>query len=451
MANQTSPLTPTTLSAMGAAALQIKAYNTKLRLESVINDVFESLSGAIDYSEKGATIPDAIFMKLEAAAKGANSIVVPLLMRLKGAPIYGTTELIGKEEKLALRHMTVRYNLIRKAVATENYGVNANDVSAYDLYGQVTPLMIDWFKELRGRRIREASLLRVAEELTEAPTSLKHRFNSNIFVPHTELGGMPVFDISAETETDGATYGDDGQFAKVGMTDGTGTYIDSICDVLKAATADWATPANANLTIEALLALDYYCVETLHIEPIMIDGKPTLIFAVPSTQMIKLLNPTTSAGDNIGAIWKNVSALSKIENMIPNAYCRVRHLLLVEDTRYATVTVSGDATTPSWVLTVGFLQPGNQDGRNKSPFDKSTNQVFDVGCVYGKGALVEWIVNPLKYATEAYDYEMVKGKGAYTCAGIQLAEFNVDTATSAKQYQNSSCIVLMTPPVLVTV
>jgi len=433
---------------MGAAALQIKAYNTKLRVESIINDVYEKLSAVIDYSEKGANVPEAIFMKLEKAVTGAHSITVPLVMRLAGAPTYGTTTLIGTEESLRLRHMTVYYNLIRKAVATEQYGVNANDVSAYDLYGQVGPLMIDYFSELRGKRIREASMLTVAAELTEAPISLKHRFNSNIFIPNTALGGMPVYDTRGLTEGTGATYPVSNTVA-----DNAGDHISAICTTLKTATNSWANPERAQITVESLLALDYHCVENVGMEPIMIGGQATMVFAIPSTQMIKLLNPTSST-QNLGTIWKEVMALQKIEQMIPGAYCRVRHLLLVEDTRYATITVSGDGTTPAWVITPGFLQPGNQDGRNHAPFNNSSNLVFDVGCVHGKGSLVEWIVQPLKYATEAYDYEMIKGKGAYQCAGIQLAMFNIDSDGSdqhATTYQKQSCLVLMSKPSLVTV
>lgn len=449
MATQTAPATPTTLSAMGAAALQIKAYNTKLRTESVLNDVFEKLSGSLDYSEKGANVPDAIFMKLEKAVTGAHSITVPLLMRLQGAATYGTDGLIGNEESLRLRHMTVYYNLIRKAVATENYGVNANDVSAYDLYGQVGPLMTDYFAELRGKRIREASMLTVAIELTQAPISLKHAFNSNIFIPHTALGGMPVFDVLTETEGTNGAYPYNNK-----LTDGTSSYLNSIATTLRTACGGvgWPTPSNINLTIESLLALDYHCTENLKLEPIMIGGQATLVFCVPSTQMIKLLNPTGSS-TNIGYIWKEVMALQKIEQFIPGAYCRVRHLLLVEDTRYATLTIGGDpgtSATDSWTLTPGFLQPGNNDGRNLAPFSGS-NLAFDCGCVYGKGALVEWIVQALKYATEAYDYEMVRGKGAYQCAGIQLAQFNVDTATAAANYNRGSCLVIMGKPSLVTV
>lgn len=446
--NQIAPIHPDSLSAMGAVALQIKAYNTKLRTESILNDVFEKLAATVDYSEKGANVPDAIFMKIEKATTGAHSIVIPLIMRLKGAPTYGNNQLIGNEEKLRLRYMTVFYNLIRKAVATETYGVNANDVSAYDLYGQIGPLMTDYFAELRGKRIREASLLNVAAELTEDPINLKHKFNSNIFIPHTILGGMPVYDTRDETEATSAIY----PFNNA-LTDNAGAYIGSIGDTLYAATASFATPGNVELTIQSLLALDYHCTENLALEPIMIGGQATLIFVCPSSQMVKLLNPTlTPPAGGIGYIWKEVMALQKIEQMIPGAYCRVRHLLIVEDTRFATLTVTR-AGTASYTMTPGFLNPGNADGRNNAPYAAGSNVVFDLGCVYGKGALAEWIVQPLKYATEAYDYELVKGKGAYQCAGIQLAQFNVDPTggnDAATNYNRGSCIVIMSKPVLTT-
>jgi len=449
MTSQTAPASAATLSGMSATALQIKAYNTKLRTESVLFDVFEKLASAVDYSEKGAIVPDAIFLKLEKTVTGAHSITMGLLMSLKGEGTYGTGTLIGNEETLRLRHLTVYYNLIRKAVATDGYGPNANDVAAYDLYGQVQPLISEWFRELRGRRIREASLLTVAGELTEAPVSLGHKFNSNIFIPNTDLGGMPVYDTQALTEATGAPYPDNNPLA-----DDSGDHISDICSTLKTATNSWANPEYTRLTIEALLALSFHCSQNLKLDPMMFEGKATLIFAIPSTQMIKLLNPTLSTDDNIGTIWKNVSALTKIENMIPGSYCRVRNLLLVEDDRYATVTISGDGATPSWVITPGFMQPGNEDGRNNSPYDADSNLVFDVGCVYGKGGMIEWVVNALKFATEAYDYELVKGKGAYMCAGIQLALYNVDEAESdqhATAINRGTCIVLMARPDLVTV
>jgi hypothetical protein len=441
------PVSPDSLSTLQATALQIKAFNTKLRTEAVLNDVYDKLSEAIDYSEKGAVVPDAIFLKLEKAPTGAHSITVPLLMRLQGSPTYGTSVLVGNEESLRLKSMTVYYNLIRKAVATETYGVNYQDVSAYDLYGQVGPLMTDYFAELRGRRIREASMLTFAEELTQAPISLVHRFNNNVFIPNVLLGGMPVGDTRDLTEAVG-TFPENGA-----LSDDSGSQVARIGAALKTATNTWANPEYCNLSVSALLALDHFCKYTLKMEPIMIGGQTTLIFCLPADQLTNLLNPTNST-TNIGNIWKNVMALREIEQYIPGAYCRVKNLLLVEDSRYATLTVGGYAHTPSYTLTPGFMQPGNNDGRNLDPFDNSDNLVFEVGFVYGKGALCEWITQPLKYATEAYDYEMVRGKGAYQCAGIQLVRYNADSADSNQvttEYQRACCMVIMTPATLVDV
>jgi len=445
MATQTAPVVQGNIL---TAALQIRAYNTKLRTESVLPDVFETLSSEIKYSENGTKMPDAILMKLEkSAAPGAHTQVVPLLMRLQGAPTYGQTTLVGTEETLRVRHMICYYNLIRKAVAMEGYGVNANDMAAYNLYGQVQPMLSEWFKELRGKRLREASLLRYASELVEAnigsTTALKHHFNSNIFVCNRALGGMPVYDVDEETEAV-HTYPANGAIGDSGYE-----YVDKICEVLSAATNAFANPERAVLSLEALLALDYHCTVNLKLEPIDMGGKPTLIFVVPSAGLIKLLNPANSTG--VGAIWKDVMALTKFESAVPGAQFRVRNLLIVEDMRHATVTVNAGGSTPNYTLTPGFYQPGNLSGRNDSPWNNTTNRVFDVGCVYGKGALTEWKVQALKFATESYDYELVQGKGAYECSGIQLTQFNVDTETEASNFNRGSCIVLLPKGGLVTV
>ena len=447
MAYSVRPAGPSSLSTLTATALQIKAYNTKLRTESVLNDVFEKLSESLDYSEKGAVVPDAIFLKLEKAPAGAHSITVPLLMRLQGAATYGRTVLVGNEEALRLKSMIVYYNLIRKAVATETYGPDFQDVSAYDLYGQVGPLMVDWFAELRGRRIREASMLTFAEELTNAPVSAVHLFNEHVFIPNVLLGGMPVGDTRDLTEGTGTWP------AQGAISDSAGSQVAHICAKLCTATISWTKPQYTNLSVAGLLALDHYCKYTVKMEPIMFGGKTTFIFCCPPDQLTNLLNPASST-ENLGTIWKNVSALTEIENYIPDAYCRVKNLILVEDSRYPTLTVGGYATTPSYTLTPGFCQPGNGEGRNLEVFANATNLVFEVGFVYGKGALCEWITQPLKYATEAYDYEMVQGKGAYQCAGIQLVRYNVDDTSSNQattEEQHGCVMVLMAPSALVSV
>lgn len=443
MANVVAPAAPSSLSDMAAVALRMKAYNKTLRTESILCDVFERLQGEIRTDPKGITIPDAVFLKLEQPAKGSHSAVVPLLKSLEEKAYMGNAEtILGNEENLRLKHLTVYYNEIKKSVASFGWGIDYNDLSYLDVYGQINPLMTRFFAELRGRRIREALLLTLGEELTKSPISLKQQFNPNIFITNTDLGSMPTYEKDDLKFTAG-TYPATGTFE-----DDTGNdfYVENIGDALSAATNVWANPEYANFDVEGLLALAYHVEHNLLIEPLMIDGQPTHIFLIPANHAVKLSNPGTTG--TLGDVWKNVSALTKKEQDIPAVLGRVKNLLLVADARYPTLTVTG--TNGDWVVEPGFLQPGRNDGRNHAEFNGITNAVFDVGFVLGKGALVEWISNPLKYATESTEYGQLQGKGAYQCAGIQLAKFDEDTLGDLTYQQNSSCVVLMSKPALVT-
>ena len=118
MANVVAPATPSGLGDMAAVALRMKAYNKTLRTESVLCDVFEKLQGEIRTDPKGITIPDAIFLKLEQPAKGSHSAVVPLLKSLQEKAYFGNDaadRILGKEENLRLKHLTVYYNEIKKS------------------------------------------------------------------------------------------------------------------------------------------------------------------------------------------------------------------------------------------------------------------------------------------------------------------------------------------------
>jgi hypothetical protein len=445
MADKVAPATPSTLSDMAALQLRMKAYNTTLRTESVLNDVFEKLSAGIQQDAEGFAIPDAVFMKLDQPVEGAYSITVPMLLALKGkAQLGADNNILSHEENLRMKHLTVYFNEVKKGVSSWGWGVEANNLSWLNIYARITPLMTDYFRELRGRRIREALMLTYSEELTMAPTSCNQLFNPNIFIPNTDLGNLSLYNYHTLTRNS-PTYP-----AYYAFSEGTSTdyQVSNIEAALDAATDGYAHPEYTIMDMEALLALDYYCKQNLLLEPLNLGGKPTLIFLCPVTQMIKMLDPTGSG--NIGSVWKDVSALTKFEQAVPDAYCRVRNLLLCEDERYPTLTVSGTAEQP--ILTPGFVNPGNElTGRNNAAFDGTTNKVFDVGSVLGKGGIIEWVQQQLKYATESTEYGKINGKGAYQLAGIQLAIFNEDTMTNSSYLQRSSCMVLMARPVLVNV
>ena len=444
MANVVAPTAPSTLTDMSAIALQMKAFNKTLRTESVLHDVFEKLVGDIRTDPRGIQIPEAIFLRLEQPPQGTHSAVVPLLKSLELAPREGNLEtMLGNEENLRLKHLTVFYNEIKKSVASFGWGIDYNDLSYMNVYGQINPLMTRFFAEWRGRRIREASLLTVARELTKSPISIVQHFTPNIFVANTLLGSMPTFDTTAHLVTTGA-YPVHDKFEDATAAD---EYIESIGDALEAATNAGANGEFANMDVQDLLALAWHVEHNLLIEPIMIDGQPTHIFLIPSNHAVKLSDPTTTG--TLGDVWKSVTYLTKKEQDIPAVLGRVKNLLLVSDSRYPTVKKAG--LDSDWTLEVGFLNPGRNDGRIHTAFADGTNEVWDIGFVYGKGALVEWVSNPLKYATEQTEYGQLQGKGAFQMAGIQMAVFDEDTQTNTSFQQNSSCAVFMSKADLVTV
>jgi len=451
MAYVVAPAAPSSMDTMKAAALKMKAYNKTLRTESVIYDVFEKLAGEIRTDPKGMMVPDAIFLKTDTPPKGAHSQVIPLLKSLSGAPQLGTGEnMLGNEENLQLKHLTVYYNEVKKSVASFGWGIDFNDLSYLDVYGQITPLMTRYFAELRGRRIREALLLTVAAELTKPPINLKHQFNPNVFVTNTDLGAMPKYNHNDLTEdtSPGITW-PDGQ----ALYDGSGNnyFVHNIYVALKAATNSWANPERANLTVQMILALAYYVENVLLLDPIMLGGQPSYIFLVPANTANYLSSFTKDGNITLGDVWKSVTTLTKDEQGIPAVLGRVSSLLLVADGRAPTITAGGDDVDPT--LTPGFLAPGRAEGRNRAAF-ASNNKVFDVGFVLAKGGLVEWIANDLRYATEQTEYGKFQGKGAYQMSGIQLVKYDEDvtdaTPTDTSYEQNGSCVVLMTPPKLVT-
>lgn len=446
MANKAAPATPSTLANMAATELRMKAYNTTLRTEHVLNDVFEKLSASIQEDAAGFAMPDAIYMKLSQPQQGAYSLTVPMLMALKGAAQLGRdNNILTNEENLRLKHLTTYYNEVKKGVSSWGWGVEHNSMAWMNVYAKITPLMVDFFRELRGRRIRESLTLTCADELTQAPTSLNQLFNPNIFIPNTDLGNLGLYNYNTLTRNS-PTFP-----AYYAYSEGTATdyQVSNIEAALKAATGtDFTNPEYTVMDLEALLALDYHCKHNLLIMPIMLGGKATRIFLCPSTQMIKMLDPTGTG--NIGSVWKDVSALTKFEQAVPEAYCRVRDLLIVEDERYATLTVTGTATEP--ILTPGFVNPGNEfTGRNNAAYSATTNKVFDVGWVVGKGAVIEWIAQALKYATETTEYGKINGRAAYQLSGIKSAVYDEDTMSNSSYVQRSSCMVLMAKPQIVTV
>jgi hypothetical protein len=302
--------------------------------------------------------------------------------------------------------------------------------------------MIKYWKELRGRRIREAELLTHSNELTKAPVGLKQQFNSNIFIPN--LAAQPAWDKDDLTVTAGAVDAK-GYYSARTLT---GDYVEVIVDAMLAGSGTGAT-SKAILNVDWLTALDLYVRTRLKLDPVSIGGRRGYVLVLSSEDCATLFNPAKSG--SMGAYFAQSGDLSKAELSIPGMLGRFRSLWIVEDERAPTLTVGG--ANSSWTLKPGFVQPGNNDDRNLDPWSNSTgspNYAFNVGRVLGAAALAEWVVLSTRYdAKETTEYGQLAGKGSYSLGGISAVRYDLDSGSQADGslqartlVNRGSCVVL---------
>lgn len=398
MGNLATVKTAKTLATMDVdSGLTLKAINAKLRMESVLFDIFENLSGEVLANGKQmVSVPDAIFLKLEAVPTGANTVTVPFLKALSGDATIGAYT-PGSEFTQSLLYCTFRYNEYGIAVASENYGINKNEMSMYGVFEQIQPQISEYMKEYRGMRIRQA-LLQTCDEVVAGLSSVDFHFNSNWFI--CNAGTQPTYD-----STVGAT--------------GSSSFVENICDALDAA-ASGTNGVDANIDLNYLYALDYYASNVLKIEPIMIDGVPSRIVTLPARQVQVLKKSNLALGDNVHTLMTSKDG-DKIN--YTGYVARVGSLVIVEDPRSPTVQKTG--ANGSWALSCQYMRPGNDDDR-KTYFTQDNAENFDIGFCVGKAAVCEWEVTPVHFEVEVQNYRRYQGTGAFGESGIQLVEYDYD-------------------------
>ncbi len=443
------PGTSNTVAQMGASALQQTLWNRQLAEDYTLDEIWDKVAQAVDVSLTRIEIPDTVFMKFPTAPRGVNRVTFGMTGPLKEAFLEGDGELmLGNEEDLDLYHLTIRCNEMKKAIKYRGWGTHFEDLNATGLYATITPKFKKAWSEYRGYRIRVASMLTVEDSLTKSPVSLRQQFCSNIFIPNLDLGSMPTWDITNLTNTAGSVdtngYYPDRTFS------GVNTYVESIADKMLEASGTGADP-QAYIGVENLDELCLYLTKTIKMPPHKMGGKSGYIFVISSEDAAYLTSPNRTG--SMGNLWTSVTQLSSEEQVFPGILGKYKCLWFVEDSKAPTVTVTG--SSGSYALQPGFHGIGNIDNRNLSPWSAtsgSLNYVFNVGFVYGAGAIAEWIVYDPQYAKESTEYGQMVGKGSYMIGGIQTARYDKDTPDDANDsgvtgegktlIQRSICMVL---------
>lgn len=399
--------------------LTYNAINRKLQLEAVLDSVFVDIGADVTMQQNNKImVPDACIMKLSGEA-GALAQVIPIENPLTGPGRFGTDQKQqGYERMTTLEYMKVYYNEYSQAVIGETWGKNFNQLDVFKFYAGDQPRLSRWFAEDEDKQYHEALLMRYAWPLTGTGTALAQTFNPNWFIANLDPASQPAYNYTVGTST--TSYGLDS------VASSGNTWGGLITTAFQA--ADTGTNGvNANIDLDYLIYLDSYARTNKKIRPVTIGGKQSYIVLLPSSQYYKLLRNTNG---QLGSIWTSVTKLTSEEQNYPGIVGRVMSLVIVEDTRYPTITCTNSYGDN--LMLAEFVEPGNYDPRNKSVYSITSNPCWDIGFLMGAGAIVDWTAKPLHFEmNNSQEYGKIYGKAAFVERGIQLGStYDTDTASN---------------------
>lgn len=411
---------PYTLSQMDVeTGLKYDLLNRKLQVESTLDSVFEDVGTDVVFTGRKMALPDACVLRISGGkTEGARTQIMPMIHPLVGQAEYGTNSVQeGKERQTTMSYMKIYYNEYSYGVAYEHWGMNYNELQALGYYNELQPAMSKWYKEDADRQYHEALLEGCGYVLTGAGTGLTKNYNKNFYIPNTEWDDQPEFSTTAAT------------------------YLGNINNALQAA-ATGSYGVNANIDLDYFGALELYASQIKRITPVTIGGKPSYVMLLPSSQYLVLKRLSDG---KLGDFWAKTYNHSSEEMNLPGYIGRIGSIVVIEDMRYPTITCEYDNGTHS----VEYVNPGNQDSRNKAVYDAASNASWDVGSLMGAGAIIDWTVTPQHFETAADGYKKRSGKAVFCERGIQTAYWDTDTITNNNKKNFSSITLLFSAPSLV--
>lgn len=387
--------------ANGDALLQ-RSWEAMLWEESQEQDIFTALTGP--YSDSDRKMPDGIVNRVM-LKPGMNSHTIGMLLDLVGAGIQGAGKnLTGNLEDMVLRNFQVYANDVRHGVNIEQYGLYAHRNAAYDMAEKSNFLLGRWLKARRGKHFRQAALERVSDNLEQAPTSLTSGFNMNILIKNITAAQQPTYNSTLAT------------------------YTSNILTALDNA----GTAAAAQLDADFWSALEYYVTVVWKLQP-MDNG--TYIVTIPAKSAVYLKQISNTDG------LLGLSRTAYVEELSRKTFQQVlfqigKFVIVVDDRAPIMVYNTTNST-----ITPYYRDVGSTDDRS-SYTQGGANRVFDVGFVMGKAAITETISMRPRYDDDFTDLNRLRDIGMSTTYGMQVTEFDADTATSTTRVAQN-CGVFM--------
>ncbi|MDD5394930.1 MAG: hypothetical protein PHE17_18080 [Thiothrix sp.] len=428
--------TPRNITSLGVTGIGKIGYEKRLREDKVKDSVFCRVPTSYRINRRKEIDVENLGCIMQIPGSGSKgpdqSVIMTMALPLNQAPVVGPGAiLLNNEEDRDLRYAKFYYQEIKKAVKQWEYGLYSNETKYLDLNSGNPQALKRYWAELFDLRCHQALVMTSEDALCTAPTSLSQTLNPHFLIPNRALPRV-LWNKTAPTKTTGAA--DSKGWYSSGSFAGGGSYVEDVVEALMAANGTGSTPlCLPNQDLWAMIA--WYTENVQMFEKVEIDGIPTVLLLCPPHIIDWAMNPSNnSSGNIIGNLHKPDVYMTKNRECFPGEVGRIKDsILLIKDTRYVTLTISG--SNGSYAVTPGYQYPGNYNMQNVSAWANTsgaTNYSFD--CIIGLGGngLAEYLVDPLNTdLSEFYNYKQIKGLGSYEGSGMQIPRWDLDEASAA--------------------
>jgi len=367
-----------------AYSANVAILQKKTRKESWYNTFWARWSGETDISndDNGNAIyrPSGkpIEMFNDFIQKGRDNMLLPMRMRLTGAPVFGDTVVKGTGEDQDLDWLRLYVNQTRKAVMAQS-GAMANEyVKMYNMVEEAAPRLRDWLTQYDNQDVARAFYEGIGENLSTGTSDdgkgLYKRYHPNTY--YNDGGVLTTAGTAGSTKTN----------ANIDTAAASGLY---------------------GLTSAILEFLNPVMMERMIPQIVSESGHPYWAGVISPEQKVTLISDDDFKASNRLA-WSGLKTNAELRGFV--GY--YMGFALFEDL----------ASIRAWNTTRGdYFGATTEASFAKSvlPTDKNQNAIF-----FGNGALGKGISRgKAKFTTELDDHENIKEIAVSVINGYNRADY----------------------------
>ena len=442
--------------------LQKRNWIDNMQKQMIMLSVFEPLSSraiptAVVGNEK-EIVPDAVVQYVsDKFTKGVMFTTIPSMDKLKKKGVGGFQPAEGSEETPSLRYARVFYNVKRKAVTFADGSVEGDATEAYDIIGQKTSLMGDYFAELNDYDKQRALIMGGDEFLTEAE-----------YWTGSALGGFNGAPVAKKLHPNNLIIGQSG-FSSVSTWNATWeTHVTSLVTA-----CNQTGVAARRFTKARLDAIVRYA--ALKVQPLnWKSGGMTITHVIKLSQESanQLMSDTTTSG--AGNWWATMTGAGErgVSNRAISGVLGIyQGCVLIIDPRAPLFNCVSDVTISATLSAADiatarfqFVKPWSDGGStaidagdNRVPAAKvdgtagATSGTMEVNMILGRGAIGVAEVRKLAFHSDKKDYDFREGFEARMSNGNMRMDFTAENLAAnswgslTAQTQNWTSAMFLVP------